>query len=285
MLMPVFGAETYVEEAVNSVLNQTFVDFELIIVDDGSRDLSYSILANLAKKDDRIKLYRNRRNSGIGFTRKRLAKLARGKYAAIMDADDVMLPDRLEKQVWFMDRHPEVIVLGGQCVTIDEMGAVNGEKRFPLTHNSIYDMMFTRMSIQQPASMINLSLVPEEFPWYDNSVSPVEDLDNLFRLFNYGKFANLKYRVLKYRVYGASNSLKNPKRTFRLTMKVRMRAVFRYNYQPTFLAILAVMAQSMVVAILPSKLVFPVYAWLRGMKNSVQRAVVSNWNWNRVFVD
>lgn len=285
VLMPVFCAEKYVKAAVESVLSQTFGDFELVIVDDGSGDESLAILKQLAKKDKRIRLYQNDFNSGIGYTRKRLASLARGTYAAIMDADDIMLPDRLEKQVKFMEQHKQVIVLGGQCITINEMGIVNGEKRFPLAHNKIYDMMFTKMSIQQPASMINLKLVPSEFPWYDNSVSPVEDLDNLFRLFNYGNFANLRSQILKYRVYCASNSLKNPKRTFWLTMKVRMRAVFEYGYKPTVLAIVAVIAQSMVVAVLPSAWVFPVYAFLRGMKNGVQKVAVSNWHWARVFVD
>ncbi len=267
VLMPVFNATKYVEEAVNSVLSQTYSNFELIIIDDGSTDKSWSILRRLAKKDKRIRIYQNRINSGIGYTRKELAKLAKGKFAAIMDSDDIMFPDRLAIQGEFLQIHPKVVVVGGQCVTIDEKGNESGYKKFPLKHEDIYSMMFTRMSIQQPASMINLSLVPKDFPWYDNSVSPVEDLDNLFHLFGSGKFANVPENVLYYRVYPSSNSLKNIKRTFWLTMKVRARAVLKYGYKPTLLAWLVMIPQMVAVAILPAQYVFPVYAYLRGIKN------------------
>ncbi len=267
VLMPVFNAAKYVEQAANSVLAQTYSNFELIMVDDGSTDTSWAILKKLAKKDKRIRIYQNMINSGIGYTRKELAKLAKGKFAAIMDSDDIMLPDRLAIQTDFLLKNPKVVVVGGQCITIDELGVESGYKKFPLNHDEIYSMMFTRMSIQQPASMINLSLVPKDFPWYDNSVSPVEDLDNLFHLFGSGTFANVAEDVLLYRVYPTSSSLLNIKRTFWLTMKVRSRAVFRYGYKPTLLAWLVMIPQMVAVAVLPSRLVFPVYAWLRGIKN------------------
>ncbi len=267
VLMPVFNAAKYVEEAVNSVLTQTYTNFELIIIDDGSTDKSWSILQKLAKKDKRIRIYQNRINSGIGYTRKELANMAKGKFAAIMDSDDIMFPDRLAVQAKFLQENPNVVVVGGQCVTIDEQGEESGAKQFPLAHREIYDMMFTRMSIQQPASMINLALVPKDFPWYDNSVSPVEDLDNLFRLFQSGEFANLAENVLYYRVYPTSSSLKNIKRTFWLTMKVRMRAVFKYGYKPTLLAWMVMVPQMLCVLLLPDRYVFPVYSYLRGIKN------------------
>ena len=267
VLMPVFNAAKYVGDAVESVLAQTYSNFELIIIDDGSTDTSWAILKRLAKKDKRIRIYQNRINSGIGYTRKELAKLAKGKFAAIMDSDDIMFADRLAIQAKFLQKNLKVVVVGGQCVTIDEVGNESGYKKFPLKHEDIYSMMFTRMSIQQPASMINLSLVPKDFPWYDNSVSPVEDLDNLFHLFGSGKFANVAENVLYYRVYPTSSSLKNIKRTFWLTMKVRARAVFKYGYKPTLLAWIVMIPQMVAVAILPAQYVFPVYGWMRGIKN------------------
>src|SRR3989339_754358 len=111
VLMPVFNAAKYVEEAVNSVLAQTYFNFELIIIDDGSTDKSWAILQKLAMKDKRIRIYQNRINSGIGYTRKELAKLAKGKFAAIMDSDDIMFPDRLAIQVKFLQENPKVVVV------------------------------------------------------------------------------------------------------------------------------------------------------------------------------
>jgi len=274
VLMPVYNAEQFVAQAIESVLNQTHQNFELICVDDGSQDKSYSILESYAKKDTRIKVFQNEKNTGIGYTRRKLVGLSKGTYIAILDADDIMMPQRLEKQFTFLEKNPDVVVLGGQCVTIDAKGDVTGTKIFPESFNEIYKMMYKKMSIQQPTLMVNKSLVPEDFPWYDNSMSPVEDLDNLFRLFNYGKFANLPDFVLFYRVYSASSSLKNPKRTYRLTKIVRNRAVKLYGYKPTLGARVEVFLQDIVVAVLPAGLVFPLYSFLRGMKVNIYRSIV-----------
>lgn len=269
VLMPVYNAERYLSDAIESVLAQTLSDFELICVDDGSADKSYSILRKFAKKDKRVRVYKNKVNSGIGYTRKRLVDLSVGQYLAIMDADDVMIKDRLEKQVAYLESNPDVIVVGGQCVTINERGEIAGTKQFPTAHAEIYKLMYVRMSMQQPATMLNCELIPADFPWYDNSVSPVEDLDNLFRLFNYGEFANLEDYVLFYRVYPTSSSLKNPKRTYNLTRLVRKRAVEKYGYEPTFSAQVINLVQYVVAKLVPNILVFPLYIVFRNVTDGI----------------
>ena len=99
VVMPAYNVELYVEEAVRSILNQTFRDFEFIIVDDGSTDRTPEILRTFT--DPRIRLLFNEKNEGNYPARNRGCRLARGKYIAVMDADDVALPERLEKQVRF----------------------------------------------------------------------------------------------------------------------------------------------------------------------------------------
>lgn len=267
VLMPVFNAGCFVATAIESVLSQTLQDFELICVDDGSTDNSYAILRRYARKDARVRILRNRTNKGIGYTRKRLMDLSQADFVAIMDADDAMFPDRLEKQVNYLQKHAEVVLVGGQCVTMDDSGKVTGHKLFPITHKAIYKAMYTRMAVQQPASMIDKRLVPQDFPWYDNAVSPVEDLDNQFRLLNFGTFANLSDSVLYYRVYSGSNSLRDPKRTFELTRLVRDRAVACYGYSPTLFSRLLAFAQSVVVTLLPKQVIVPIYSIIRGMRS------------------
>ena len=99
VIIGVYNSEKYIEETIRSVLNQTYKNFELIVIDDGSTDKSFEIVAKLAEKDKRIKFLKNDRNLGVSATRNRLIDIAKGEYVAIMDSDDISLPERLEKQV------------------------------------------------------------------------------------------------------------------------------------------------------------------------------------------
>ena len=107
--MPLYNAEKYVFKAVNSILNQSFRDFELIIVDDCSVDNSASIVTEF--NDDRIKFFSNERNQGIAYTRNRAIELASGEYIAIMDDDDIAPLNRLEREVLYLDENPNIIAV------------------------------------------------------------------------------------------------------------------------------------------------------------------------------
>ncbi|MBY0244073.1 MAG: glycosyltransferase [Sphingobacteriaceae bacterium] len=113
VLMPVYNAEKYVAEAIESILQQTYCDFEFIIVDDCSTDGSYHILQSYAKIEPRIRLFRNEQNEKLPKTLNFGISQAIGKYILRMDADDVSLPERFAKQVSFMESHPEVDICGG----------------------------------------------------------------------------------------------------------------------------------------------------------------------------
>ena len=111
--MSVYDGERFLREAIDSILTQTFHDFEFIIVNDGSTDGSAAILDSYAKSDARLRVY-DQANRGQCASDNRGCKLARGKYIARMDADDVSTPDRLEKQIAFLENHPKVGLLGGR---------------------------------------------------------------------------------------------------------------------------------------------------------------------------
>jgi glycosyltransferase involved in cell wall biosynthesis len=118
VVMPAYNAERFVREALDSVLNQSFSDFELIIVDDCSKDGTWQILTEYAAADPRVVLVHNEQNLGEAGARNSGLQVARGEYIAAMDADDVLLPDRLMLQVNYLDAHPEVGVLAGQAIRI-----------------------------------------------------------------------------------------------------------------------------------------------------------------------
>ena len=110
VLMPIYNAELYVGEAIESILNQTYKNFEFIIIDDGSTDNSLNIIKSY--KDDRIKLFQNDENKGLIYTLNRGLDLAQGKYIARMDSDDISLPKRFEIQVNFLEQNKNIGILG-----------------------------------------------------------------------------------------------------------------------------------------------------------------------------
>jgi len=266
VILPVHNAEKYLVEALESLRYQTYPHFEVIAIDDASTDLSYKILRNYAKIDPRIKVYHNKVNLKIANTLNFGLTKAKGRFIARMDADDVALPTRFQKQLNFLTKHPGVVVVGGQCLTIDKDGQITGKKLFPTDHIAISELMYTANPLQHPSIMINRDLLPSDFAWYNPRLTPAEDLDLYFRLGKFGLFANLKTTVLMYRQHGDSETFRNPKYTFKITQKVRSLAVAKHGYKPSLKSKVLASIQSLVLKVVPNDLIFPLYTFLRGTK-------------------
>lgn len=198
VLMAVYNSERYVAQAVESILNQTFQDFELIIIDDGSRDRSLSILQQYADRDPRIRLI-HRENQGISRTRNQLLAEATGEFIAVMDSDDVSLPDRLKQQVDFLRQHPEVVCVGGAQEWIDEAGRFLLHRKEVESDAEIQQQMLVgHTCINNPSAMMRRSAVLQ-VGGYDESLAQAEDLDLFLKLGERGQLANLPNPVLQYR--------------------------------------------------------------------------------------
>ncbi|HOI76292.1 MAG TPA: glycosyltransferase family 2 protein [Methanofastidiosum sp.] len=122
VIMPVYNTGQFLEESIESILNQTFNNFELIIVYDKSSDNSKEIIVRYMQSDERIILIENEIKSGIAAARNRGLEIARGKYIAVMDSDDISLPNRLEKEYLFLENNPEFFLVGSQGIMVDEKG-------------------------------------------------------------------------------------------------------------------------------------------------------------------
>lgn len=122
--IPCYNAAKFIEIAVHSVLNQTFSNFELIITDDGSTDRTLEILRQI--KDPRLKLIVDKENHGISYRLNQQIDMAQGKYFVRMDADDIMFPDRVEKQILFLESHPDVDVVGTSAIIIGDDNEILG---------------------------------------------------------------------------------------------------------------------------------------------------------------
>lgn len=270
VVIPVFNAAKYLPEALDSLLSQVYANLEFIAVNDASTDSSLSILNAYSKLDKRLKVYSNPKNLKISRTLNFAISKAKGKYIARMDADDIALPGRIEKQVAFLQAHPSVVIVGGQCKTIDINSKNIGRKLFPIKHEAIKEGLFTGNPIQHPSAIINRSLLPENFSWYNPTLPPAEDLDLFFRLGKYGQYANLPVFVLKYRQHLGSETFKNPVYTFSLTQRVRRLAVKKYGYRPSLKARMVNQLQIATINLLPETLIYPVYLLVRGIKSPLQ---------------
>ena len=200
VVMTVYNTERYVAEAVESVLAQTFRDFELIIIDDGSTDRSTSILNDLARRDGRIRLV-SRPNTGIVAAANEGIGMARGKYLARMDSDDVCLPHRFETQARYLDDHPDCVLLGSRVTVVDPYGSPVFDSGQKLTHDEIDAELLSSgggWAVVQPSAMMRTDAV-RQVGAYRGTHNVSEDQDLFLRLAEVGRVANLPGPLLLYR--------------------------------------------------------------------------------------
>lgn len=283
VVMPVFNAGNFLAEAISSVLNQSYKNIELIIVNDGSTDTSKKIIANFKKADKRVRVFTNKRNLGVSKSASIGIAHANGQFIARMDADDVTTVDRVVKQVEFLLKNKGYVAVGGQCDLIDANGEKIGEKHFPLKDSEIKKVIFSHVPLQQPTLMVNKNLIPDNFVWYDENYSSAEELELIFKLFKLGKIANLPQIVLSYRMHKHNSSLINPKRTFYLTLKTRMIAILKYGYVPSFGGVISSLLQTIFVTLAPSFIIYPIYSYLRGMRKISLKNVRINSNADFIY--
>jgi glycosyltransferase involved in cell wall biosynthesis len=200
VLMPVYNAELFVAQAVESILNQTFKDFEFLITNDGSTDSSLSILRQYAAQDSRIRLM-SRANTGYVSALNEMLQMARGEFVARMDADDIASPDRFLLQVERLRQEPDLVCIGGAHGMIDEKGRWLTCLAMPEQDEEIQKLALAgHTPINHPCAMMR-RLPVLQVGAYDPIMTPCEDLDLWLRLGEVGRLANLREMVLKYRLH------------------------------------------------------------------------------------
>jgi glycosyltransferase involved in cell wall biosynthesis len=203
VLMPVYNAGRHLAPAVRSVLNQSFGDFEFIIIDDGSTDGSLAVLRRFEADDPRVRVV-SRENRGLVASLNQMIGLARGEFLARMDADDLCLPDRFLRQVDFLREHPEVACVGGSIREIDDQGRLLVSFPAITSNEEIQEALLSgTTAIAHPAAMMRREALLAA-GGYRPEFYPVEDLDLWLRLGEAGELANLADPVLEYRVHDAS---------------------------------------------------------------------------------
>lgn len=154
VVMPLYNAEKYVGESIESILGQSEGDFELIIVDDASTDASFTVAREYAAQDERIVLLRNAVNGGAALTRNRALDAARGEFIAFMDADDLCPAERFARQVGFFRQHPHIDLCGSYFKSFGQEGASERSFRIPLTHDELRTEMLFGNPLALPTVML-----------------------------------------------------------------------------------------------------------------------------------
>lgn len=204
VVMAAYNSRDTIAEAVGSVLAQSLRDFELIVVDDGSSDGTAGVAASFG--DGRVRCVRNRRNLGLPASLNRGLSCARGRYVARMDADDVMLPDRLRVQAEFLSAHSGISIVGSDYV-IFKGGAAVGRRRMPVTDDEIRGAALNHSPFCHPTVMARREVF-ERFR-YDTRFRCCQDYELWSRVLTEFKAANIPQALLKYRLSENGNTARS----------------------------------------------------------------------------
>ncbi|MGK7897388.1 MAG: glycosyltransferase [Xenococcus sp. (in: cyanobacteria)] len=260
VLMSVYNGELYLEAAIESILRQTFNDFNFLIIDDASTDQTSAILKKFSQQDSRIKIITNKQNKGLAYSLARGVEAAKTAWIARMDADDIAIRDRLEKQINYIEENPETDILGSYALNINDRGEILGARKVPLNHENISRLIWTNPLIH-PTVLFRRSAILEIGSYYSKTRQRIpEDYQLWFRACAAGlRFANLPEPLIYYR-FSDDNFVRNNLKFLLAHVLIGWQGCWRVKAAP--LAYLGV-TKPLVLGILPPGLRYLVYNWLK----------------------
>lgn len=260
--MPAYNAEKYIEKAVQSVLNQSFHDLELIIVDDASKDNTFTIMKKLKRSDKRIRIYKNKENLQIAKTLNKCLILSKADMVARMDADDYALPTRIKDQYDYLNRHKKVAVVGANIDVVDETGEKLFVRTYPTSSKDLKGVLFRYSPFAHPVVMYRKSIVLEN-KGYSYGIYPCEDLDLWFRIGSKNDLGSINKTLLEYTFFKNSSSHNNLKEVELLTFKIRLNAILKLGYRPSLYDAIYNILQYLTLWFIPPRLRIKMYNSLR----------------------
>lgn len=262
VVLPVYNASPYLSQAIQSILSQTYQGLELIIIDDASTDNSWATITQFAQKDKRIRAIKNDVNLKLSKTLNRGIEIARGTYIARMDADDISLPDRLEKQVAYMDMHPEVGISGGNMEIMHADGKVFAKRTYHLNDHDIRSHIFRYSPYSHPLIIMRKDIL-DKIGGYKDEYNPAEDYELYFRIGTASKFGNLSDTLLKYRIVEKSMTTGSTRKMELKTLEVRKKYAKDLHYKCSFVDMIYGMAHLISIYIVPTSIRVLIFNLLR----------------------
>jgi len=230
VVMPAYNASDYIKEAIDSVLNQTYSNFELIIIDDASTDNTWEIIKSY--DDKRIRPYKNEENLKIVKTRNKGFDLVsnNSKYIAIMDSDDICMPKRLKKEVNFLEKNKEYGLVGSHLIIINENSKKIGKRKYFTNYEDIKKNILVKNPIAQPSVMIRKKVIDEVSGYTSEGYDRSRDYDLWIRIFDKYKIINIDDYLLKYRVFSEQGKSTHLKETLKSTIQIQKKWLFKKKY-------------------------------------------------------
>ena len=230
IVIPVHNGEKYIKESIDSCLAQTYSNIEILVVDDKSTDSTLEILKGYGEK---ITVLPVEKQNGLGNVINIGIRASKGKYIARMDADDIMYPDRIEKQVEYLENNPSCVAVGGQIDIINENSDITGHREYAQNDKDLKKNRFLFQPFAHPAVTLRKSTL-EEIGLYPEDMWKVEDVKLFLILSTKGEFANLPDTVLKYKMTFQTESQSKMVEHFKLTNDMRNWAIQNLDIKPTF---------------------------------------------------
>lgn len=197
--LPFYNAGEYLAQAINSIINQTYIDWELILVNDGSTDNSVEIALHFSQQDSRIKFINDNQNKGLVYRLNQIVELANGEYIARMDADDVMHSHRLQKQIKHMLKYPDTDVIGTSAYIIDEKGNIIGKKNVRTDNKGLQKKYFLfKYFFIHPSILVKRKWFVKNK--YISKYERMEDFELWYRSSDSSVYCNLPEPLMYYRV-------------------------------------------------------------------------------------
>lgn len=201
VVLPVLNGASYLASAIDSILRQDYPDLKLLVIDDASTDDSGEIARGFALRDPRVEVYAHTSNLGPAACMNEGLAMCASKYLARMDADDIAFPSRIGKQVRFLDRHPDIDVLGSAMRLISSDGSWLGGAVYPETHEQIRFSLLFGSAVGNPSTMLRVSTLQRLKAQYDPTLRCAEDYDLWCRLIGRARFHNLRDTLIAYRCH------------------------------------------------------------------------------------
>lgn len=231
VIMPAYNAEKYIAEAIDSILGQTYSDFEFIIINDCSRDRTEEII--LSYDDPRIVYIMNEENLGVAATLNKGLAIAKGEYIARMDADDISMPERFKKQMAYLNKHQNYGVCGSNTILFGEE-IESTQFVFPKKHSEICGDIWFNSTFAHPSVMIRASVIKQYQLCYDHSFEGVEDYHLWHKLLQVCEGYNIQEPLLRYRLH--SNQVTQAHKGKQFEALLRLRGIILTDYGIPFSA-------------------------------------------------
>ena len=224
VLMPAHNSEKFISEAIESILRQSYHNFEFVILDDCSTDRTWNIIQEYAKKDQRIRAYCNEINLNIVKSRNKLFELANPetKYYAIFDSDDISMENRLAEEVKFLEQNPDYGAVGSHNFIIDENSNIIAKRKYHTDFERIKKSILIRSPLSQPSVMVRKTVIDEIGGYIiEKKYNRARDYDLWVRIFHQSKITNLDDYLLQYRISDTQGKNTHLKETLKSTIHIQ----------------------------------------------------------------